>query len=113
MCPLPYARINNVCLQCPSLSNNQNGQCVCQPGYILNTTSVTCQRVCQANAALNSQGNCECITGYSLTGGVCVALPSCASGQTWNGAECVCEVGQFKDKFSNGCTYCNTPDRAV
>jgi hypothetical protein len=45
-----------------------------------------------------SNGQCVCPAGTSLSGGSCLADPSCPSGQVWNGSLCkaiACAVGFF------------------
>lgn len=82
---------------CPTNSNYNGVQCVCNTGFILSNNQ--CQKVtvstptCPAFSAFNGL-QCVCVAGYfPIVQGSC---SQCPSGQSWNGNAC---------SSSSGCTY--------
>ena len=108
--------LNGICSVCPNnLVYNNNGGCSCTGGKVLQ--GVTCISQCQADETIDSNGNCYtcginqvisngqcvCITGYSLnTCGICTL--ACSSGQfTFQGGCAICPLNTVYKSEINGC----------
>lgn len=113
-CKPGFGMINSLCLACPANSYvAPNGNCVCSPGLVLNSSTLSCVSACYPNSYANSQGQCICNSGYYNTGTACILQPNCVNGQIWSNNACICPQGMIVDSITNQCTYCNTADRQV
>lgn len=72
-----------------------NGACVCPSGFgIINNLCLTCP----ANSFVNSNGNCQCVSGYVLSSTTlsCILQNNCFPNSTPNSlGQCVCNNGFY------------------
>ena len=66
ICPSPFGKINNLCLACP------------------------------ANSFVNNAGNCQCVSGYTLSSTTLSCVTSCFPNSTPNAiGQCICNDGYY------------------
>lgn len=98
------------CQQCVvSATNNNNGSCSCPSGYFFATSPIRFCRQCPnyTLTCLSSTQALTCVTGFTLSNGVCV----CSSGNFINNlGQCVsCVTGCSSCNSSITCLACNAP----
>ena len=100
--PLQYV-INGYCQPCPINSAFNGNECVCNQGYVKNSTTGLCDKTC-INATWSGT-SCVCWTGYFIINGVC---QKCDVNSVYSNLQltCVCVDGYYGTW--NQCNKCHT-----
>lgn len=95
------------CVALPENSglNDDYSDFVCNPGYKRNGTR--CVNTCPEGAFPDPKGNCSCVGGKYLDGGVCKQPVSCPAQSSWNSStlECTCD-NRSLNLINGSCQRC-------
>lgn len=124
-CPPNGYIVSGICVICPVNSQLINSQCVCNPGFVNETTNNPrgiCIQSC-VGGILNNQGlcvscpansqwdaqtqSCTCQIGFSLVSGFCTRTCGIAAQLDQNG-QCSCIAGYFPlNDAAGNCAICS------
>ena len=106
--------ISGTCSVCPNGQTYQSGSCVnstptCQQGQYYDSTNNVCQCITM-NSVINSQGACECMSGFYNINGFCI---TCDKGTVYNGFTCIAANCTENMVLVNGSCACDGSSVAV